>query len=52
MCADTSSRRSSADREYDVDRTNSHIGVLDALERTYKASFNVAPTVTESPSSA
>lgn len=31
-------------REYTIDRKNSHIGLSDALERAYEASFNVAPT--------
>lgn len=32
------------EREYSIDRTNSHIGLSDALERAYEASYNVAPT--------
>ncbi len=31
-------------REYTIDRRNSHIGLSDALERAYEASYNVAPT--------
>jgi putative SOS response-associated peptidase YedK len=31
-------------REYTIDRSNSHIGLSDALERAYEASYNVAPT--------
>lgn len=32
------------EREYSIDRANSHIGLSDALERAYEASYNVAPT--------
>lgn len=31
-------------REYTIDRRNSHIGLSDAMERAYEASYNVAPT--------
>lgn len=33
-------------REYAIDRSNAHIGLSDALERAYEASYNVAPTDT------
>ena len=32
------------EREYRIDRRNSHLQLSDALERAYEASYNVAPT--------